>query len=447
MSTPRVSLDRLRERTDELELLISGLSLVGLFALPGALTDAYFEVYSRLPVPVLAALNVAIPMLTAMAHALAACLVLHLSVRAYWVGLVGLRSVYPDGIRWDAPGMGPVQRARLEASNADPEAAVARADRWASTIFAVFVFCALSMAVLAAWLTVTMIIGAAVGGGLKATNASMTLGIGLFVFALLAAIVSLWLLDGVVARRFPRVLAVPGVARLIRAIAWLVGRVFPEKLFVPLRMPLQTHLRRRTFFLLLVVVFYGLPWMGLYLVEGRMTFDPFGTQTHVTADDLLDGHKSSHYESQRVPSDRMRAVPMIPAPLVEAEWLPLFLPYLAIRDDEVLAHRCAKLPADAADPVDARGSRAARCLATLWEVRLNGRPVDLSSFTTAQRADLGFRGLTGYIDLQQGVPGPNTLTVRWRPEDGSDPPMDDLVPASMDMTIPFLWSPQRETPR
>ena len=54
MSSSRISLDRLRERTDELELLISGLSLLGLLALPDVIGDAYVDNYARLPIAVLA---------------------------------------------------------------------------------------------------------------------------------------------------------------------------------------------------------------------------------------------------------------------------------------------------------------------------------------------------------------------------------------------------------
>jgi hypothetical protein len=458
VSAPRVSLERLRERTDELELLISGLSLFGLLALPGLLNEAYLDNYARLPVAALAALSIALPMMTAMAYALAACLVLHLAVRAYWVGLIGLRSVFPDGVRWSSPSLGPVQRERLEARSEDPDAAVARADRWASTVFAVFVFCAMSLAVLGGWLTLAMIVLSLVGGAFGATNEAINRGLGLIILALLGALATLWLLDGVLARRFPRLLRVPGFRHVVCGLAATLGAVFPERLFGAIRLPLQTHLRRRVFFPLLGIVFYGLPWLGLYGVQGQLEFDRFATQAFVTSADLEAGEKSAHYANQRHPSDRTRVLPIIPAPVIEGDWVPLFLPYFSIRDDAVLTHRCASLGADLDDPAglpsdtDERAAaqeaaatawtaRAARCLATVWEVRIDGRPVDLSTFTIAQRTDLGFRGLSGYVDLRDGPPGPRRLEVIWRPRPEADPPMDDFIPGRTRYTIPLLWTP------
>ena len=81
---------------------------------------------------------------------------------------------------------------------------------------------------------------------------------------------------------------------------------------------------------------------------------------------------------------------MIPAPVIEQGWLPLFLPYVALLDDPVLKLRCTLredvAPADfdfsaadtdaAADARDQlaenRATNASACLRTLWEVRVDG---------------------------------------------------------------------------
>lgn len=458
MNATRVSFERLRERTDELELLISGLSLFGLLALPGLLNDAYLDNYARLPLPAIAALSIALPIVIAMAYALAACLVLHLAVRAYWVGLIGLRSVFPDGVRWSSPNLGPVQRERLEACSVSPDTAVERADRWASTIFAVFVFCALSLAVLGAWLTLAVALLSILGVALGSTNRAIGNGVALLTLALVATLVTLWVLDGALARRFPRLLSLPGFRPVVRGLAGILGLVFPERMFGPIRLPLQTHLRRRVFFPLLAIVFFALPVLGMLVVQGRLEFDRFGTQAFVTSQDLAAGEKSAHYADRRQSSDRTRVVPIVPGPVVDGDWVPLFLPYFPIRDDAVLKHRCAALEAPGVDlaslPSDtdeqalaheaaatARTRRAARCLATVWEVRIDGKPVDLSTFTTAQRSDLGFRGLSGYVDLRGGSPGPRMLEVIWRPRPESDPAMDDFVPGRTRFTVPLLWTP------
>jgi hypothetical protein len=93
-------------------------------------------------------------------------------------------------------------------------------------------------------------------------------------------------------------------------------------------------------------------------------------------------------------------------------------------------------------PADrARTAAASACLATLWSVTLNGAPVALDRFVVAERADLGLRGLAGFIDLRGLTPGPQTLEVVWRPRPQTDPPLDDFLPDRQANAIPFVWSP------
>lgn len=100
----RVSFERLRERTDELELIISGLSLFALVSLPGWLWDTYETWLPRMSLGMSAASGVLVPIASAMCLMMAALFVLHLAVRAHWVGLIGLKAVFPDGVRWERMG-------------------------------------------------------------------------------------------------------------------------------------------------------------------------------------------------------------------------------------------------------------------------------------------------------------------------------------------------------
>src|SRR5690606_3464930 len=60
----RVSFERLRERTDELELLISGLALFALLGMPGWLWERFETFYARMPVEVVAGVIVLLPILS-----------------------------------------------------------------------------------------------------------------------------------------------------------------------------------------------------------------------------------------------------------------------------------------------------------------------------------------------------------------------------------------------
>lgn len=455
----RISFERLRERTDELELLISGLCLFGLLTLPSWLVDVYAEYYARLPVLLLAATATAVPILTAIATALAACLILHLVVRAYWVGLIGLRAAFAGGIDWDSPSIGPVQRERLSRRLPDLDVAIARADRWASMVFAVFVLAALVLACMGFWSTLIFVAGAWFGAAEGNTNRWINQGIEVFMTVVVVAPVLLWLADGLLARRWPALARRSWFRVPVTVLARVVGVVFPERLIGPIRLTLQSHTRRVVFIPLFALLVLGVPWLGLNLFLSIIGFDKFGTQTHVQGPELRHGFRSASYESLRTPEDRLRINATIPSPVQESDWLPLFLPYVAMRDDLVLAHRCAPrepAPAGTDGSADSDAAALAReekereqarataaCLASIWDVRLNGVPVALDTFLPAERVDLGARGLMGYIDLRGQQPGPQMLEVIWRPRAQDDPPLDDYVPQRFVTSIPFVWSPSR----
>ena len=78
----------------------------------------------------------------------------------------------------------------------------------------------------------------------------------------------------------------------------------------------------------------------------------------------------------------------------------------------------------------------------LWELRLDGELQSLDGFLPSERADLGLRGLAGWIPLNDGPAGPRRLEVIWRPRPEQDVLTEDYVPQRSRHVIPFLWSPE-----
>jgi hypothetical protein len=104
-------ISELRGRTDEMELIISGLTTFALLALPGWLLGRYVEICPHLSVASAVGAEVGLTVVSGLCYALGACFVAHLLARAYWVGLIGLRAAFPAGIDWErTPGIGPLQR-------------------------------------------------------------------------------------------------------------------------------------------------------------------------------------------------------------------------------------------------------------------------------------------------------------------------------------------------
>ena len=82
-SSQSSALQRLRDRTDELELIISSLTIFALFTLPGWLFESFSGVYTHLSDGMVVAGTIGITLIVGVSYALAACFLVHLMARAY----------------------------------------------------------------------------------------------------------------------------------------------------------------------------------------------------------------------------------------------------------------------------------------------------------------------------------------------------------------------------
>ncbi|MEI2419417.1 hypothetical protein V6O07_04020, partial [Arthrospira platensis SPKY2] len=150
---------RLRERTDEIELVISGLTTLALFTLPGWLFESLSDRLTHLSEPLAYGASFVLVLITGLCYLLGAFFVLHLLTRAYWIGLIGLKTVFPRGIDWSrTPGIGPLTQAHYRVHLPDLKTAIRRADQLASSLFAVISLIALSMLWIGLLVVITLLI-------------------------------------------------------------------------------------------------------------------------------------------------------------------------------------------------------------------------------------------------------------------------------------------------
>lgn len=460
-SQGRVSFERLRERTDELELIISGLSLLALIALPGWLWETYEAYFPRMTLSVAAASAVLLPIISAICYVMAVLFLLHLGVRAHWVGLIGLKAVFPEGVRWDRlHGIGKLTQTRLQSGLPSLEQGIARADVIASTLFSLITFSAMALAIMGFWLTMLFLVAGIFGNALGGTNTFINRAGGILFLAYFLVPLSRWLLDGVLLRFVPSAERLAPLRWLIRLLGWCEGLLLPPRLLGTTRLTLQSNLWPRAFLVLFMGALLGIGFGSNMLMQRGRTFDVLDSQAYVGGREVAGGMRSAYYESQRVARDALVPRPLIPAPMIESAWLPLFLPYAALIDDPVLAARCAQRDAPVQQPfgfdssdrdedalqreaeVDGASRAAADCLRRLWEVRIDGVVQSLEGFVASERADLGLRGLAGWLPLNGLAPGPHRLEVIWRPRPEQDTIIEDFVPKRMRHVIPFVWSPE-----
>lgn len=134
-TTPAPEISVGRRPTRELELVISGALIVALLQVPGLLTDWLNDVWLHVDtfwamVPFMfihAALMVLYPVIL--------CFSLHFAMRGFWVGLLGLDAVFPNGIVWEnLPGM-EIEKVVYRNRGDSVPALIERVDKASSLLF------------------------------------------------------------------------------------------------------------------------------------------------------------------------------------------------------------------------------------------------------------------------------------------------------------------------
>ena len=433
-------MDRLRDRTDELELIISGLTIFALFATPGWLFDRIADVYTHLSTSMAIVANVGTTLLAGTCYGLAACFVVHLMARAYWVGLIGLRTVFPTGIDWSkTPGLGPLSRKYYRDTLPDLDTVIQATDRLASSLFAVISMLTLSVLWFGTILVAILVVSGAIGARFGLTNTAMGVGSIVLLVVFIGLPILVYLLDRQLAQRVARLRNSRFFAGLVVLLRRLAGLAYPKRLVLPVQLTLQTNTRPVIFFIALTVSIVVIVAVGNTRAAGWRNFTLSGEFTYLDTTQVQSGFRSTYYEDMPSSLDRLRAWPRIDSFNQGGSFVRLFLPYQPLRDNLVLDQLCGSAE-DAANRVD--------CLRQLWTVSVDGNPVSMMDFGTAERADLGMRGLVGLVPLTGLEPGLRRIEVVWNPGAAEQAaPLDDrYTQVNSTYVIPIAFSPDIEIP-
>ncbi|MDQ2702255.1 MAG: hypothetical protein M3Y70_05455 [Pseudomonadota bacterium] len=403
--------------TWEVELLISGVAVFAMLQLPGWLDDRVFALEAGIAGDWRMLLMVAYFYAKSAAVVLAITFGLHLLLRAQWIALVGIHSVYPQGVQLSKLRMGPIQRAIEEARPDRTVDAIERADNRASVVFAIGVtiasiivvvcatFCgglllAKLLALALGWqvdmANLPIIVFAVVlGPFLLATSLDHWLGHRLrpggLPYRLLAATTRFYTRAGM-GRRNNQVIAILASNNGERRImAGVVGLLVAAILAVVL---MYAAMRNPT-----VIGSYG-----LFPDDEGMRLDP------------------AHYDDQRNPA-RARALPYVQSTVITGPYVQLMVPYRPGRDEPAMRAGCAETAPRLA------------CLQALHGVMLDGKPLDTLAYEIASDPRTGRPALLAMIDVRELVPGRHELRVA-RPPPGGEPPDKDDPDPGFDR-IPF----------
>lgn len=384
--------------TWEMELLISGATIIGLLQLPALLDAAFFQLYARSTED----LNKLLSPLWIYAKfslvTLIATFILHLCLRGYWVALVGMNSVYPGGIRWNNLRMGPVARELADTPDGEIDSTIELADNRATRVFGLGFGLAMLM-LLPAGLVLTVILVALVAGLVSGHRLDA-----MIVFSYLVPAVLLpWAIAAILDKRMGEKLAPDGkprrlLKRVLRFYAFLRFGGNNNPLLALFSSHEGTQRAGRTIMLIMMPIFA--------FVIGQLMFANdvvgYGRYDGLPASDerTIVGAQPEFYANQRSEGTGGRAPPpFIPDRVVRGPYLELFVPYLPRRINPAMAQRCpgVALP-------NAAERAGLDCLGGLYDVRVDGQPVDVA-LEAATDARTGLRGSLAMIpvrDLPQG---------------------------------------------
>lgn len=437
-SKPHSRFSGMHLRTYEMELLVSGAVVFALVQLPPHLRHLFDSTVGQMSGTLRMTAIVGVMYASLVVYALIAFFVLHLATRAFWIGLVGLESVFPEGIRWDRLRFGPFTQRLYREKTAGISTLVERLDDVCSLIFSFGFLVVLTFL----YSVITILACGLLGLGLALLLADVRSAPRFFwiVFILLAsAQVCIQLFD----KRFGRRLREDGIpGRLLGALTRIAYAVSPMRWIGSIQLTLQSHFSSSRLSAAMLIFMFGLMFFvvgGILARRGEITFDSL---VYFPGDLREAGLDPVHYRNQRVPGVVEPRNPSIQGDVVEGPYLKLFLPYYPRRHNTLMAEQCPEIspfrPAglvfDPESPDPAAASAAANCLAFLHEISLDGASIAGLRFEFTREAESGVTGIIAYIPTRSLEQGRHELVVicPGKTKDG-----EDGAPATIRHVIPF----------
>jgi hypothetical protein len=392
-----------------MELLVSAASVFTLVQLPGWLDGIYFAVQPRLDL----AWNVLFRVLYTYGKlgllALAAAFAVHVAMRAYWIALVGMDSIYPQGVLWDRLRLGPRRRALSQALAEPMPARIERIDNRASIVFALGITLALSMVVL-----LGLVLGAyAIAVALDwAFGWHWLLPQGFMLVFLAAALpyaLAFWTDRLLGARLAPQ----GAIARAIDAVYRLYARLGYGRASNPTLPLLQSHLGERTTSAITVAAMLVLALFAALqsqLQEGAVAIGDYARWPAATPG-LGDSLVAAHYRDQRATGDVL--LPNIDSAFPRGDYLTVVVPFNPRRHPPQVLRACPQ--AWRAPDSPARRAQLRDCFAQWLQLRLDGHAVVAGSPRYYDDPRTGQQGLATIVPIRGLASGEHELRLALAP--------------------------------
>lgn len=418
-------------------MFISGAVLYSLFQLPRVVDGFITHVQPQLGRDGLILTFMMYSYVKGALYTLIAAFVVHLLLRAYWVAMIGLDSVYANGIRWDRTNFGPIAREVYQARIPSTRSRIARLDNIASVIF--------SFAFLVVLLILLTIVFVAIAWGISWSIRRWILpGADLpnIFYGILAVLALPGLVTAFVDKRYGARFA-PGsrAGRRLRRLVALSYHTQLIGLLGPTLLTISTNGRRRATYAMFYMMFIGALVVVMTEFMARQGLFAVGTLDWFSTRSEAHSVHNAHYESRWADGFVNDRAPSIQSDIVREPYVRLFIPYQADRHDDAVAATCpgmrpleprgltlqrpagpavrdsADVPAAlaAAAAAESANARVLACLAALHAVEVDGVSRPELRFRFAEHQRSGVAGITAFIPLAGLGPGEHVITVKQPP--------------------------------
>lgn len=428
------------------ELLLSGGVVFALFQLPPLIDagTAYFRPRvgeGGLQLLVFLSLYSKIAVL-----ALIVAFTVHLALRAVWIALVGLHSVYPNGVDWSRIKSGPHGLGASQRNHVPLPRLIDRTDNASTLVFGLGTLVAMMGASIGAM--TLMLVGLALALRWLSGLSGHDLSVDMIVLALLGLLVAPMLLAQAVDRLFgPRIPPGSLPARTIGGLVSLTGRFAMGRTASSMLMTFISNVGQRKGTALVMGSFYML--IAFVAVERAVDGGALrlASEPYLPREGKGGALDPRHYADQRGESRRYSVAPFIPSMVARGAYLPLFIPYDPEDLPPRLAGACPDVPrervtagadekaADAARAEAERVSALVACMAMLYAVRLDGKPVVEDMMRIHTDPASGLRGLLVMIPIHDLARGAHVLTLNRLPAHDAPAPTADAPPERHEITF------------
>lgn len=422
-TAPRGHVPQNYDRTWELELLISGAVAFTLLQLPGAADVAFDRLSPRLGEGLHRVMMFGYIYAKIILYALISTFIVHLAARAYWVGLVGLSSVFPRGIRWTELKYGPVTRDFYQEKLPTLQAQTAAVDRFCSILFSFATIIVLTFVSSTVFVTT-------IGGLAWVISKNLLPGTSdlLVFYVLLSLLIVPMLVATFIDKHRGDRLGRRG-RKGLRGVVWWIYFTQMGSLTATISNTLFSNLNRARAVGLFYMAFVGL--LGFFLIRDvfiRLDGNTLHSYQYLPEESGPSSVAYAYYED-RLPERFVDARrPTIQSDIIRDPYVRLFLPYFPRRHNILVEERCpetaAALEATSGEERQAADQALLACLADLQPVTLNGTPLELRLHHYT-RPDTGIRGMLAYIPVAELPQGENVLVVQAIPRSERDRDPED----------------------